>query len=487
MKAQFTFLSGARTGQTDIFSQAHIGIGRHPQSELRFDAEKDLDVSSRHASVTLVGDFYVLRDLGSTNGTMVNGKRLTGDHVLATGDVVRFGANGPQVEFTAIGAAPTPPAAAPATAPAPPKPEGTVVFGQAPPPLPPPPPKLTPEQMRTPRRTPGPGTQTRVRMEVKRQTRTLRNTALGLFGLLVALSGLYLWQVRQTGEALATQRRLLLGQVDSLMQEIRSLSEGSVGLRTALDSAEAEANRLRQLLAQAPNDASQIAELRNRLEAALKQQRTLAGAATMDARGIAAANRDAIALVFVEFPSGKVVTGTAFAVQSDPTGGLLLTNKHVVVDTNGALASRIGIVFEGSRQNFRADILRVSGDADLALLRASVHRGFPVVKGLADTTRAVEVGEPAAILGFPLGLDLEGGSDWAQRGVAATLSLGTVSRIQPGLLQLDGYGAQGSSGSPILNRDGYVIGILYGGQPGTNGRVLYSVPVRFARTLLRDE
>ena len=40
MKAQFTFLSGSRTGQTDIFSQAHISIGRHPQSELRFDADK---------------------------------------------------------------------------------------------------------------------------------------------------------------------------------------------------------------------------------------------------------------------------------------------------------------------------------------------------------------------------------------------------------------------------------------------------------------
>nr|MBP9201522.1 FHA domain-containing protein [Gemmatimonadales bacterium] len=104
MKAQFTFLSGSRTGQTDIFSQAHISIGRHPQSELRFDADKDLDVSSRHAAVTLVGEFYVLRDLGSTNGTLVNGKKLTGEHVLASGDVLTFGANGPRVEFTVIGA-----------------------------------------------------------------------------------------------------------------------------------------------------------------------------------------------------------------------------------------------------------------------------------------------------------------------------------------------------------------------------------------------
>src|SRR5690606_11032138 len=299
MKAQFTFISGARAGQTDVFSQAHISIGRHPQSELRFDADQDLDVSSRHASVTLVGEFYVLRDLGSTNGTFVNGKKLTGDHMLATRDVIRFGPSGPQVEFTAIGA-PGPGVAAAAA-----KPEGTVVFGQQPAaPPPPPPPQLSPEQMRSPRRTPGPGTQTKVRMEVRRQTKGLRTTTIGLFALLVVLAGAYLWQVRAADQALADQRRALLGQVDSLMQEIGAIVQGNEGLRAALDSSQAEAGRLRQMLANAP-DEERMAELRTRLEQALRQQRSLAGAASVDARGIAAANRDASALVFVEFPDGR--------------------------------------------------------------------------------------------------------------------------------------------------------------------------------------
>lgn len=481
MKAQFTFLSGARAGQTDVFSQAHISIGRHPQSELRFDADQDLDVSSRHASVTLVGEFYVLRDLGSTNGTFVNGKKLTGDHMLATRDVIRFGPSGPQVEFTAIGAprpapGPTPPA----------KPEGTVVFGQQPPaPPPPPPPQLSPEQLRSPRRTPGPGTQTKVRMEVRRQTKGLRTTTIGLFALLLVLSGAYLWQVRAADQALADQRRVLLGQVDSLMQEIGAIAQGNEGLRAALDSSQVEAERLRQLLANAP-DQDRMAELRARLEQALRQQRSLAGAASVDARGIAAANRDAVALVFVEFPDGRVITGTAFAVRSDPNGGLLITNKHVVVDSNGTVASRLGVVFEGSRQNFRADLVRVSPDADVALIRASVHRGFPVVKSLADSGRVVEVGEPSAVLGFPLGLDLAGGQDWSQVGVASTLTLGTVSRTLPDLVQLDSYGAQGASGSPIFDRNGNVIAVLYGGQPGSDGRILYGVPIRFAHRLLSN-
>ncbi|HSB55981.1 MAG TPA: FHA domain-containing protein, partial [Gemmatimonadales bacterium] len=183
MKAQFTFLSGSRAGQTSIFGQSYISIGRHPQCELQFDPEKDLDVSSRHAVVAREGDLYVLRDLGSTNGTFVNGRRLSGDHLLATRDVIRFGPNGPQLEFTAIGD--TRPG--PSTAPSPARSSGTVVFGRQDE-TPPPAPRLTAEQLQSPRRTPGPGTTTRVQIAVHRETRGLRRTALILFGLVLVLS-----------------------------------------------------------------------------------------------------------------------------------------------------------------------------------------------------------------------------------------------------------------------------------------------------------
>ncbi len=72
-------------------------------------------------------------------------------------------------------------------------------------------------------------------------------------------------------------------------------------------------------------------------------------------------------------------------------------------------------------------------------------------------------------------------------GVAATLTLGTVARTLPGLVQLDSYGAQGSSGSPIFDRQGQVIAVLYGGQPGSNGRIIYSAPVRQVQELLAAE
>ncbi len=103
MKAQFKFLSGARAGQVEAFRKGYIGIGRHPLSDVRFDAERDLDVSSRHAAIVRKTEGFVLQDLGSRNGTFVNGKQISGDLLLKDGDVIGFGTNGPSLEFAVIG------------------------------------------------------------------------------------------------------------------------------------------------------------------------------------------------------------------------------------------------------------------------------------------------------------------------------------------------------------------------------------------------
>jgi S1-C subfamily serine protease len=481
MRAQFTFLTGTRAGQTDIVSQGTITIGRHPECDIRFDPDRDLDVSARHASLTFETDHYVLRDLGSTNGTYVQDRRVTAPVKLSGGEVIRFGSSGPRVEFTAL--ATTQPSPALAEVP------GTVVFGgptDAPPPTPP---AARPaDAAPTPRATAShSGTTARIRMEVARQTRGLRRTTLVLFGLLLLLAVTYILQARAAARKIETDRRGLLTQVDSLMARMTGLAEGNEGLRAALEEARGQAEELKLQLAAAPQDPEVIQDLRTRLAAALRQQQTLAEAATFDARRVAAANREAIALVFVQFPDGSVYTGTAFAVRSDPTGGLLVTNRHVVRDSNGVVATRIGIVFEGSKQNFRAEVVRIHPEADVALIRASVNQGFPVVHGLADAQGQPEVGEPVAIMGFPLGLELAEGKGWADLGVASSLTLGTVSRRLSNLVQVEGYGAQGSSGSPILDRTGKVIAVLYGGQSGTGGRILYGVPVRYVHQLLEDD
>ena len=51
-----------------------------------------VNVSRRHAEIRCEGARYVLRDLGSTNGTFVNGERIAGDHVLEPGDRIDISA-----------------------------------------------------------------------------------------------------------------------------------------------------------------------------------------------------------------------------------------------------------------------------------------------------------------------------------------------------------------------------------------------------------
>src|SRR5207249_4591567 len=100
VNARFKFLSGARAGAVELFRKAYIGVGRHPLSDVRFDAERDLDVSSRHAAILRHGEGFVVRDLGSKNGTFLNGRQITGDDApLNDGDIIGFGPTGPSVEF----------------------------------------------------------------------------------------------------------------------------------------------------------------------------------------------------------------------------------------------------------------------------------------------------------------------------------------------------------------------------------------------------
>jgi hypothetical protein len=69
-----------------------VRIGRGPGASLRLP---DVSVSRFHAELRHVGDGWMLRDLGSMNGTCVNGLRITTTVRVRPGDRVSFGA----VEF----------------------------------------------------------------------------------------------------------------------------------------------------------------------------------------------------------------------------------------------------------------------------------------------------------------------------------------------------------------------------------------------------
>jgi hypothetical protein len=47
-------------------------------------------------------------------------------------------------------------------------------------------------------------------------------------------------------------------------------------------------------------------------------------------------------------------------------------------------------------------------------------------------------------------------------------------------IRIRGYGAEGASGSPVVDRDGRLVGVVYGGTDEAGQRILVAVPIRYA-------
>lgn len=92
---------GSRRGQRQQFAATtRVRLGRHPDGEVIFHASRDLDASSRHAELLVEGQRHVLRDVGSSNGTLLDGRPST-EIIIPPGEPleVEFGAGGPVVRI----------------------------------------------------------------------------------------------------------------------------------------------------------------------------------------------------------------------------------------------------------------------------------------------------------------------------------------------------------------------------------------------------
>jgi hypothetical protein len=86
--ASLTIQKGPGVGQRFALSKPETIIGRHPSSDVAIQHQ---EVSRQHASITREGGGFILRDLGSNNGTFVNGRRLSGPQALRNGDAITLG------------------------------------------------------------------------------------------------------------------------------------------------------------------------------------------------------------------------------------------------------------------------------------------------------------------------------------------------------------------------------------------------------------
>jgi pSer/pThr/pTyr-binding forkhead associated (FHA) protein len=94
-------LAGSRRGQRqELAADKRVRFGRHPDCEVSFDAHRDIDASSRHAELRRVADGWVLVDVGSSNGTFVDGRRATEAAIdIGAPVMVEFGAGGPRLRL----------------------------------------------------------------------------------------------------------------------------------------------------------------------------------------------------------------------------------------------------------------------------------------------------------------------------------------------------------------------------------------------------
>lgn len=89
-------IKGPDSGLTVSLTEREISIGRRPTCHV---ALTDVNVSRQHAVIERQGDVYWLSDLGSTNGTFVNGQRVA-RQPLRSGDRIKVGDSELEVEVS---------------------------------------------------------------------------------------------------------------------------------------------------------------------------------------------------------------------------------------------------------------------------------------------------------------------------------------------------------------------------------------------------
>jgi predicted component of type VI protein secretion system len=90
MANQLVMKTGPAPGKVYSLEKSEISIGREVGSDVFIN---DVEVSRQHARLTSQGDNYALEDLNSTNGTFVNGQRLSEPRLLQPNDTIILGEN----------------------------------------------------------------------------------------------------------------------------------------------------------------------------------------------------------------------------------------------------------------------------------------------------------------------------------------------------------------------------------------------------------
>lgn len=217
--------------------------------------------------------------------------------------------------------------------------------------------------------------------------------------------------------------------------------------------------------------------------------------ATQQAQGEQAALR---ALVFVATQIGgpnadEVSSGSGSLLNSD---GYVLTNFHVVGDTKtGKLYSDQGLVAVGMNWKnsaaapdtfYRAEVVKSDPHLDLAVLHiVGLENGDPLPSGLtfpyipAGNSDNLQIGDPIAVIGYP---GLGGDTPTLTRGSVSGFLLDDENNLSQGWIKTDAEINPGNSGGMAINANGELIGIPTQAFTGTeiSGKISEIRPIDIA-------
>lgn len=551
-------LRATNTNQRYDVKALTVKLGRSPECNVQIPAEHGASVSRVHAEISIQDGGVSVKDAGSRNGTLLNGKRLDGPHPMARSDLIMLGAGGPTFSVEELhivkGQAPQPvPTEDPTVTPSEAKERGPSIGGGVTDPVP------ARKRPTEDSKALGPSSDLRrsfagvgrtaffkdvledmSQKSAKRVRYVVWASVAGMVVVAGVILGITQWRVTETERRMDAERARLQAQNDSInahfaaertrlnaqfdsalasnspkavIDSLRiALAEASrrtgmleqslVRARQSLDQqlaagdsarrrAESEMMRLQAEVTKAQSgEGSRAAldSLRRALRSAEEkandvatQMRAVRGGGSTLAK-VSQANQGAVGLIFF-FVDGRqrISDGTGFVITRS---GYMVTNRHNVADDAGKERDSLYVTMADQRfgTQTRVTVEAISRDYDLALVKIPNYKG-PFMEKLDWNGQGASQGEPAALIGFPGGVDIAFEANQSSSVIRTSMSAGIFSKVSQDRIQFDGFSVKGSSGSPIFNANGEVVAVHFQGIAGNAG-LSFSIPISKAIPLL---
>lgn len=422
MQATFVHLEGGKQGHREVFNGSAIKIGRSGSNDLVLPDEA-LRASSRHAEITINNNQCIIKDLDSRNGTFINGQRVS-QLEIKDGDIIELGLGGPKLKFE-FQPAPTK------------EPENYHVS--------------TISYLKKKSSPPAANAANAANVDDKEFGRAtvqlIANQAATIssrrwkwmfgsaFVLFLFVTSLLLYQ-QFRGNPKATTTPIISKNIS--FAEIATRNERAIVL------------------------------IYNKYE-------------LYDKNG--------------KFIQEQITNGSGFVI--NPTGEIV-TNRHVIepwefkaslesmdlpVGTTGKI-KQLGIFFANDKLDaeFMCPVqdFRVSKEVDAAILKIDPPKSLKTVEGINSDPKSLHQGDEIVVIGFPLGVEINKLTQ--DKTAKSSLTRGVISKIPDNLkqIQLDVAAYEGSSGGPIFNSSGQVIGVL---TSGPNDTLNFGTPINFVLKL----